>query len=104
MSPIPERSDWYRTKDMFYVYVLQSKRDSFLYIGSTNNIKSRILRHSEGLVISTRHRRPLNLIFYEAYLMKSDAIRREHYFKTTKGKTTLKMMLKGYFSKSQNEI
>ena len=29
--------------------------------------------------------------------MKSDALRRERYFKTTKGKVALKMMLRDYF-------
>jgi putative endonuclease len=83
---------------MYYVYVLQSHRDNFLYIGFTDNIKLRIIRHDKGFVSATRFRRPLKLIFYEAYLTKSDAIRREHYFKTTKGKATLRIMLKDYFS------
>jgi len=83
---------------MYYVYVLQSQKDHFLYVGCTNNIKSRVSRHHAGLVPATKFRRPLKLIFYEAYLIKSDAIRRERYFKTSKGKTTLKIMLKDYFS------
>lgn len=36
----------------------------------------------------------LNLFFYEAFLAKEDAIRREDYLKTTKGKSTLRMMLR----------
>jgi len=83
---------------MHYAYVLQSQKDNFLYIGYTNNIESRIILHDKGLVSATRFRRPLKLIFYEAYVTKSDAIRREHYFKTAKGKTALKIMLKEYFS------
>ncbi len=84
---------------MYYVYVLQSQKDNFLYIGYTNNIESRIIYHDKGLVPATRFRRPLRLIFYEAYLIKNDAIRRECYFKTTKGKVALRVMLKEYFSK-----
>ncbi|MBU4310234.1 GIY-YIG nuclease family protein [bacterium] len=83
---------------MYYVYVLQSQKDHFLYVGCTNNIESRVCRHHAGLVPATKPRRPLKLIFYEAYLTKGDAIRRERYFKTSKGKTTLKIMLKDYFS------
>jgi len=41
----------------------------------------------------------LELIFYEAYLEKSDAQRREIYLKTTKGKRALKLMLTDYFSR-----
>ncbi|MBL7132312.1 MAG: GIY-YIG nuclease family protein [Candidatus Omnitrophica bacterium] len=82
---------------MYYVYVLHSQKDYLLYVGSTKNIKSRVQRHNAGLVPATKFRRPLRLILYEAYIMKSDAVRRESYFKTTKGKVTLKIMLKDYF-------
>ncbi|MEK7162105.1 MAG: GIY-YIG nuclease family protein [Patescibacteria group bacterium] len=44
----------------------------------------------------TKNRRPLELIFYEAFPNKLDALRREAYFKTTKGKTTLKQMIKEF--------
>ena len=84
--------------EMYYVYILQNQKDNFLYTGyTTYNIKARIIRHDKGLVPATRFRRPLKLIFYEAYVIKSDAIRRECYFKTTKGKAALKIMLKDYF-------
>ena len=84
---------------MYYVYVLQSEKDSLLYIGFTEHLESRILRHQNGESASTKFRRPLKLIFYEAYFEKEDALRREKYFKTTKGKAALKVMLKGYFSR-----
>ncbi|MBU1888044.1 MAG: GIY-YIG nuclease family protein [Candidatus Omnitrophica bacterium] len=83
---------------MYYVYVLKSHRDSLLYIGYTTDLKNRIYHHNEGLVLATKHRRPLKLIFYEAFISKDDAKRRENYLKTTKGKSTLKIMLKEYFS------
>ena len=38
----------------------------------------------------------LYLIYYEIYKNKKEAKRREKYFKTTKGKTTFKIMLKEY--------
>lgn len=34
------------------------------------------------------------LVFYEAFAAKQDAVRREKYLKSTKGKRTLKLMLK----------
>ncbi len=83
----------------FYVYILQSKTDKHLYFGFTNNIWNRLKQHNAGNVQSTRPRRPFELIFFEAYLNKYDALRREKYFKTTKGKTTIRTMLKEYFSK-----
>jgi len=77
-----------------YLYVLLSQKDGKFYIGSTNDLKRRIAEHRQGKNISTSKRLPLKLIFYEAYPTKSDAERRESYFKTAKGKTTLKQMLR----------
>jgi putative endonuclease len=77
-----------------FVYVLLSEKDRKFYIGFTHDLPKRILQHDEGLVQSTKGRGPLKLIFYEAYLDERDATRRENYFKTSKGKRTLRLMLK----------
>lgn len=83
---------------MCYVYVLRSTVDEKFYIGFTADLTSRIYRHNSGYVSSTKARRPLELIFYEAYINKYDAIRREKYLKSSKGKTTLATMLRDYLS------
>ncbi|HEX9664913.1 MAG TPA: GIY-YIG nuclease family protein, partial [Patescibacteria group bacterium] len=62
---------------MYYVYVLLSKKDNKLYIGFTNNVKLRFQAHSRGEVASTKNRQPLELIFYEMFSNKKDALRRE---------------------------
>lgn len=80
-----------RTKHnkMYYVYIiLLSNRQ--LYTGRTNDMKRRYREHQNGKVKSTKNRRPLKLIHYESYLIKSDAIRREKFLKTTEGKKLLK--------------
>lgn len=85
----------------FYVYVLRSLKFDFIYIGYTDNLKRRFKEHNSGLVLSTKHYHPLKLIHYEAYKNQKDAKRREEYLKTNKGKTTLKTMLKEFFSESK---
>lgn len=79
-----------------YIYVLLSLNDRQFYIGYSDNLKQRVGEHNQGKNISTRNRRPLELIFYEAFPNKFDALKRERYFKTTKGKVTLRQMLKNY--------
>ena len=79
------------------MYILRSLKDGLFYIGSTNDLKRRFAEHQRGANISTSKRLPLELVFYEAYPTKVDAERREKYFKTAKGKTTLKQMLSDYF-------
>lgn len=69
-------------------------KDNKFYIGSTNYLKRRVKEHQAGKNTSTAKRLPVELIYYEAHLSKSDALRREKYYKTTKGKVTLKQLLR----------
>ena len=82
----------------YYVYVLHNPQKDFVYIGYSENLRSRISYHNDGKVQSTKAYLPLKLIHYEAYKSKADAKRREFYLKSNRGKTTLTTMLKEYFS------
>jgi len=86
----------------FFTYVLRSLKDGKMYIGFTQDLRKRFQEHQNGKSTATECRRPLELIFYEAYKNKYDALRREKYFKSSKGKTTLKSMLRDFF-KSTDE-
>jgi putative endonuclease len=81
---------------MYYVYVLLSEKDNKFYIGFTKDLKGRLTEHQKGKVPSTKHRRPLKLIYYEASLNESDAIKREKYFKTGYGRRFLKNRLENF--------
>jgi len=83
---------------MYYTYVLQSEKDGKLYVGFTKDLKQRFELHNKGRVDSTKDRRPLKLIYYEACLERADATRREKYFKTYTGRMFLKRRLKSYFT------
>lgn len=84
---------------MFYVYILFSELDHQLYTGFTSDLKSRFRAHSEGFVKATKHRRPLNLIYYESYSEELDARQREKYLKGGNGHEVLKIQLKETLSK-----
>ena len=86
---------------MFYVYILFSEKDKLLYTGYTDNLKSRFSAHTNGFVKATKHRRPLKLIYYEAYINELDARRRELYLKGGNGKKSIKIQLKEIFNKEQ---
>lgn len=67
---------------MYYVYALQSlKNKNWLYIGYSENLKERFKNHKDGKVTSTSKYRPLKLVYYEAYLSREDATKREHELK-----------------------
>ncbi len=78
---------------MYYTYILHSEKDGKLYIGFTNDLKKRYLKHCNGFVKATKYRRPLKLIYYESYINISDAKRREIYLKGGKGHNELKIQL-----------
>jgi len=82
----------------YYVYILENKVKNFIYVGYSEDIKNRYETHNQGKVTSTKAYLPLEIIHYKAYKHIQDAKRRENYFKTTKGKVTLRQMLKEYFS------
>ncbi len=67
-------------------------------MGFTSNLKRRLTEHNNKEELSTKYYAPFDLIHYEAYRNEKDAKRRENYFKTTKGKVTLRQMLKEYIS------
>lgn len=82
---------------MHYTYLLQLADDK-LYSGLTSNLKRRFNEHKNGKVESTKNFRPVKLIFYECFINRKDAERRERYFKTDKGKKMLKVILREYFN------
>lgn len=84
---------------MYYIYILQSLKDNKFYTGFTPNLKKRIERHQRGEVESTKSRLPLKLIYYEAYLLRDDAVAREKYLKTSMGKRILKKQLKNFINR-----
>ena len=80
---------------MFFVYVLQSKKNKSFYIGFAVNLKERLEKHNGGLVRSTKNIRPMELIYCEIYKSKKDALIREKRLKQfAKGFASLKGRLK----------
>ncbi len=80
-------------QNMYYVYVLKSKKDSRFYIGFSTDLKQRLKEHNEGKVKSTKSRRPLELVYYEAYKDENKARRQELFYKTGQGRRILKKRL-----------
>jgi len=83
---------------MFCTYVLHSEKDGKLYVGYTKDLNLRFEQHQKGYVESTKNRRPLKLIYFEAYLEQADALKREKYLKTHYGKMFLRNRLKSYLT------
>lgn len=101
MGPDAQSNDLGENKNMYYVYfLLLSNRD--IYKGSCSDLTARIKDHEVGKVQSTRNYRPFKLIGYEAYLLKSDAQRRERFLKTTEGRRLLNQQYRDIINKMRN--
>ena len=76
--------------NVFFVYILKSQKDGGYYFGYTSNIETRLNFHNEGFVKSTKGRRPLVLHYLERFDSKSEALKREKFFKSIDGYNWLK--------------
>jgi len=61
---------------MYYVYLLKDRFDK-IYIGYTSDLKRRLQRHARGYTPYLKMKRPVRLVYYEAYLSEKDAKARE---------------------------
>ena len=78
---------------MYLVYILLSLKDKNFYIGSTADLRRRLLEHKFGKVKSTKNRLPFKLVCYEAYIYKQEALAREKYLKSSDGHKDLRKRL-----------
>jgi putative endonuclease len=62
---------------MYYLYILQSLKDSGYYIGITDNLEKRLHEHNSGKTKSTKSRIPFILKYKESYQTKTEARKRE---------------------------
>ncbi|HJD01462.1 MAG TPA: GIY-YIG nuclease family protein [Candidatus Mediterraneibacter excrementavium] len=80
---------------MNYTYVVRCS-DGSLYTGWTNDLEKRILAHNEGKGAKyTKTRRPVELIYYEEFPTKEEAMSREWKIKHMSRKQKLKMIRAG---------
>jgi len=77
---------------MYYVYILFSKKLNKKYIGSTTDLLTRLKEHNSGKSNFSSKGIPWELIYYEAFLNKTDALREEKFLKTGKGRERIKYL------------
>ena len=79
---------------MFFVYVLRSQSSGKTYIGQTADLDRRVSEHNDPLhnsaKFTTRHKGPWVLVHSEQFATRSEAMRREKWFKSGVGREWLK--------------
>jgi len=74
---------------MYFVYVLRSLKNGYRYIGQTNNLKRRLEEHNLGMTKSIKFQLPFILEYKEEFKTRVEAIRREKFLKSGKGREWL---------------
>ncbi|MCI5642656.1 MAG: GIY-YIG nuclease family protein [Peptoniphilus sp.] len=75
-----------------YVYILKCG-DGSLYTGYTNNLEKRLKAHNDGIASKyTASHLPVEMVFSEECIDKSDALKKEHFIKTLTRKNKLKLI------------
>jgi len=90
----PEADPPWAEKLMHYIYILYSFKLHKIYKGSTTDLKTRLINHNSGKVRSTKHGRPWELVYYEAFINKTDCRREELFLKSGKGRERVKYLLR----------
>ncbi len=64
-----------------YTYMVRCK-DNSLYVGWTNNLEKRMKAHNEGKGAKyTKPRLPVELVYFEEFATKQEAMSREYHLK-----------------------
>jgi len=80
---------------MYTVYVIRSFKNNKRYVGYTSkNVQMRLSEHNRGCNKWSRENRPLKLIYQENFNTKIEAIKREKFLKSGRGKKYLNTKLK----------
>lgn len=80
---------------MNYTYMVKCK-DGTLYTGWTNDLDKRLKAHNEGKGAKyTKARRPVVLAYYEEFLTKEEAMKREYAIKKLPRAKKLKLISDG---------
>ena len=83
-----------RPYNMYNTYILKSLGGKY-YIGSTSDVMARLKFHNSGLQRSTRSRIPFQIILFETYSSKKEALKREKQIKNWKGGEAFKRLIRG---------
>ncbi|HOW25064.1 MAG TPA: GIY-YIG nuclease family protein [Bacteroidales bacterium] len=85
-------------KVKYYTYVLLSLKSQKTYVGQTHDLEERVKAHNEGRSSYTRGRGPWELVYFEEFFTRAEAMEREKYFKTGKGREFLKDKIEVHWS------
>ncbi len=77
----------------YYAYVIYSKSHKRYYKGHCEDLDKRLEEHNSGKTVSIKSFIPFELVYFEEFETRDEAVARERYFKTAAGRRFLKKVL-----------
>jgi putative endonuclease len=71
---------------MHFVYILQNEKDASFYVGRTQDVDERLVRHNEGRERYTKLHCPWKVVHLKSYESRLEAVRREREIKKKKSR------------------
>jgi len=78
---------------MYYTYIIKSNKFDFYYKGHCENLNKRLSQHNSGMTVSIKQYIPFEIVYFEKFETREEAVRREKYFKSAAGRRFLKNKL-----------
>ncbi|WP_072881774.1 GIY-YIG nuclease family protein [Salegentibacter echinorum] len=85
---------------MYFVYILKSKLDHSFYIGQTNDLNRRLLYHNDGKSRYTSRKIPWEIVYFEKFNTRKDAIFREKFLKKQRNTEFYNRLIKNWSGSS----
>ena len=79
---------------MFYTYIIFSEILNKYYIGSTTNIEERLVKHNHNHKGFTGNKSDWKIVYFEEYMIKTDALKRELQNKKWKSRIKIEKLIK----------
>lgn len=77
----------------YFTYIIKSKITDRYYIGETDNLQRRITLHNEGNSISTKAYIPWEIVYFEKFDTRTEAMKREKQLKKMKSKKYIEWLI-----------
>ena len=78
---------------MYFTYIIYSKSKNKYYTGYTHDIDLRLQRHNSGWSRSTKSGIPWEIVYFEKYDTKSEALKRESEIKRKKSRKYIEALI-----------
>ena len=76
-----------------FVYIIYSHLTDRYYIGSSDDVQQRLLRHNAGATPSTKPGRPWKIVYTKEFSSKTDALNFENYLKRMKSRIMIESLI-----------